>query len=72
MDSNYSRIVMIIHPFVSRLSFYILGEFMRNAQNFTQVTPLEIKILYQLTDLIHKNGYVASISSCVLDIDIYI
>ncbi|XP_067934515.1 electrogenic aspartate/glutamate antiporter SLC25A12, mitochondrial-like isoform X2 [Watersipora subatra] len=32
------------------------GEFMRSAQNFTQVTPLEVMILYQLTDLMHKNG----------------
>ena len=31
---------------------------MRNAQNFTQVTPMEIMILYQLTDLMHKNGLV--------------
>ncbi|KAF6020616.1 SLC25A12 [Bugula neritina] len=32
------------------------GEFLRNAQNFTQVTPMEVRILYQLTGLMHKDG----------------
>ena len=47
---------------VAKWFYYVFGffteEFLHEAQKFTQVTPMEINILFQLVDVRHQTGYV--------------
>ena len=40
-------------------------EFLHQAQQFTQITPLEIDILFQLVDNRHQTGSVGKHSKCL-------
>lgn len=35
---------------------FLTEEFMHSAQMMSQITPLEVDILYQLCDLLHQTG----------------
>jgi len=47
------------------LFLFLTEELLYQAQEFAQITPLEIDILFQLVDLQHQTGSVFFISPCV-------
>ena len=42
--------------YLSKLYFFCIEEFLHSAQMMSQITPLEVDILFNLCDLLHQTG----------------
>ena len=42
--------------YLFKLHFFCIEEFLHSAQMMSQITPLEVDILFNLCDLLHQTG----------------